>query len=484
MSREHATPSKYKQRISYTIGEAGHDMAYNMMANLFIIYATTSLFAGLKNANQLIALLTSSIVVIRLCEIFFDPLIAGFIDNRKTTRFGKFRPWAWGATILHSLLLIVLYSGFLRFLDKNYALLAATVIVFYALIDLIYTVKDTSFAGMVPALSVDSKERGIITSYARIGAALGGGDIVPLFMIPAVVFFTYLMTGQHQQGIQGWFWLGLILAIYCMITMTISMMNVRENTSIIRESRKRANIKDIFKSIFQNDQLMWVSLTYLIFAIGNVTSKPSIFYVYNYVLARPTWYWVVGAASAFCGIFSVPFYPILCKWISRKRVYLLAISGMLLAELLFIFSGKNLVLVVIATVLFFLPQQLIALVTMMIAIDSIEYEQLKHGIRNEAVTVSVHGSLDKIAGSLSSGIVGFIVIAANMSNANKATDLSTQNIQTFHLLAFVVPAILMVISLIIFLWKVKLTEEKHAQIVDTLSEKLTRPKVVPERGNN
>lgn len=464
--------SKMKQRVAYTIGEAGHDMAYNMMANIFIIYATTSLFAGLKNSNALIALLTSSIVVIRLIEIFFDPIIAGFIDNAKTTRWGKFRPLAWGATMIHALLLIVLYSGFLRLLDQNYALLAISVVAFYALIDFVYTIKDTSFAGMVPALSVDSKERGIINSFARVGAALGGGDIVPLFMVPTVVFFTYLMTGKHTQGVQGWFWLGLILAVYCMVTMTISMANVKENTSAIRSSRKRASIVDVFKSIFQNDQLMWISLTYLVFAIGNVTSKPSIFYVYNYVLGRPAWYWVVGAASTFCGIFSVPFYPILSKLISRRRVYVLAIAGMLLSEVLFIFAGKNLVITVAATVLYFLPQQLIALVTMMIAIDSIEYEQLKHGIRNEAVTVSVHGSLDKIAGALSSGIVGIIVIISGMGSASQAANLTARNIQMFHLSAFVVPAILMVISLIVFLTKVKLTEERHAKIVDKLNMKL------------
>ncbi|KRK88881.1 glycoside-pentoside-hexuronide (GPH):cation symporter [Lentilactobacillus sunkii] len=470
-----AATSKMKQRVAYTIGEAGHDMAYNLMANTFIIYATTSLFSGLKNANSLIALLTSSIVVIRLIEIFFDPLIAGFIDNAKTTRWGKFRPWAWGATMIHAVLLIILYSGFLRLLDQNYALLAITVVAFYALMDFVYTIKDTSFAGLVPALSVDSKERGIINSFARVGAALGGGDIIPLFMVPAIVFFTYLSTGHHTQGIQGWFWLGLILAIYCMVTMTISMANVKENTSAIRKSRKRASITDIFKSIFQNDQLMWISLTYLVFAIGNVTSKPSIFYIYNYVLARPAWYWVVGAASTLCGIFSVPFYPVLSKMITRRRVYIVAICGMLLSELLFVVSGKNLVLVVIATILYFLPQQLIALVTMMIGIDSIEYEQLKHGIRNEAVTVSVHGSLDKIAGALSSGIVGFIVIISGMGNATKAAHLSAQNVQTFHLSAFVVPAVFMIISLIIFLAKVKLTEEKHAQIVEKLNVELHKP---------
>lgn len=467
-----STYAKNKQRISYAIGEAGHDMAYNLMANTFIIYATTSLFAGLKNANQLIALLTSSIVIIRLFEIFFDPIIAGFIDNTKTTRFGKFRPWAWGATLVHAILLIILYSGFLRLMEGNYLALAITVVAFYALMDFVYTLKDTSFHGMVPALTVDSKERGILNSFDRIGAALGGGDIIPLFMVPAVVFFTYLSTGQRTQGIQGWFWLGLILAIYCIVTMSISMAGVHETNSVIRSSRKRASLKDVFSSIFRNDQLMWISLAYLVFAIGNVTSKPSIFYVYNYVLAKPAWYWVVGAASTFCGIFSVPFYPVLCKWIRRRNVFIVAISGMLLAEVLFVFSGKNLVLIVAATVLYFLPQQLITLVTMMVAIDSIEYEQLKHGIRNEAVTVSVHGSLDKIAGALSSGIVGVIVIISGMGSATDASKLTAANIATFHVSAFVIPAILMVVSLIVFLWKVKLTEEKHAKIVDTLNDKL------------
>ncbi|WP_309320011.1 MFS transporter, partial [Bacillus cereus] len=53
--------------------------------------------------------------------------------------------------------------------------------------------------------------------------------------------------------------------------------------------------------------------------------------------------------------------------------------------------------------------------------DAVEYGQWKNGTRNEAVTLSIRPLLDKIAGALSNGIVGFVAVAAGMTgNATAA----------------------------------------------------------------
>gem|GEM_PF-6836485 len=47
----------------------------------------------------------------------------------------------------------------------------------------------------------------------------------------------------------------------------------------------------------------------------------------------------------------------------------------------------------------------------------------------------------------------------------------TYGVATFKLYAFIVPAILMIISLAIYLFKVKLTEKRHQEIVAELEER-------------
>ena len=80
--------------------------------------------------------------------------------------------------------------------------------------------------------------------------------------------------------------------------------------------------------------------------------------------------------------------------------------------------------------------------------------------------------IDKLCGAFANGIVGYIAIAAGMTGSATAADMTTKNIRTFEGFAFYVPLVLAVLALVIFLTKVKLTEEKHEEIVEELKDKL------------
>ena len=57
-----------------------------------MVYVTNSLFSGVDKAvaGKLIGIITSLIVIIRIAEIFVDPLLGNLVDNT-TTKLGRFR---------------------------------------------------------------------------------------------------------------------------------------------------------------------------------------------------------------------------------------------------------------------------------------------------------------------------------------------------------------------------------------------------------
>lgn len=166
-------------------------------------------------------------------------------------------------------------------------------------------------------------------------------------------------------------------------------------------------------------------------------------------------------------------FPFLAKKFSRRYVYLGGLIMNILAYAIFILAGQNLLMVQIATVLFYFPQQWIFLSALMTITDSVEYGQLKNGVRNEAVTLSLRPLMDKIAGALSNGIVGFIAVAAGMSGSASVSNITQRDIHTFNLFAFALPGILMLFAGIVFFWKVRLFEKEHAEVVAQLEAKLT-----------
>lgn len=77
-----------------------------------------------------------------------------------------------------------------------------------------------------------------------------------------------------------------------------------------------------------------------------------------------------------------------------------------------------------------------------------------------------------VGGALSNGIVGFIAVAAGMTGDATAADMTAANIHTFKVCAFYVPLAVIILSGVVFLLKVKISEKMHADIVKQLEEQL------------
>jgi lactose/raffinose/galactose permease len=464
---------KMKQRVSYALGAFGHDTFYVTLSTYFMIFVTSSLFAGADKATtaKMIGVVTSLVVGIRLVEIVFDPIIGGIIDNTRS-KYGKFKPWLVIGGVISSILLVFLFSNFFGLSTANPTVFIIVFAIVFILLDSFYSFKDIAFWSMIPALSTETKERETLATFARFGSSLGANGTT-LIVVPIVTFFTYLVTGSHTQGASGWFWFGVTAAVVSGGTAILTAFGTKENDSVIRQQTEKSGIKEVFKAIGQNDQLMWLSLAYVAYAIANVATTAVLFYFFKYVLDQQAIYWIVGLVAAILGLIAVPLFPVLTRMISRRYVYLGGLALMILSYVLFTISGTNLVLVIIGLVLFYFPQQLIFLSALMTITDSVEYGQWKNGIRNEAVTLSIRPLLDKIAGALSNGIVGFIAVASGMTGNAVASDITTQGIATFKAYAFYAPAALMIFSAVIFAWKITLTEKKHAKIVEELETKLS-----------
>jgi len=81
--------------------------------------------------------------------------------------------------------------------------------------------------------------------------------------------------------------------------------------------------------------------------------------------------------------------------------------------------------------------------------------------------------LDKIAGALSNSIVGFVAIAAAMTNDVDPDLLTTANIETFKTAAFYAPLGVIILAFLVFTFKVSLTEKKHGEIVEILKQNMS-----------
>ena len=469
------------QRIAYAFGNLGQAAFYNAMSTYFIVYVTSCLFSGVDKAlaAKLIGVITSLVVIIRIAEIFVDPLLGNLVDNTNT-KWGRFRPWQFFGGLVSSVLIMLIFSGMFGLVNVNTTLFIVLFVITFIVLDVFYSLRDISYWGMIPALSSDSHER---STYTALGSFTGsiGGNAITILVIPVVTYFSWVFTGENAEHQSGWTAFGIIVAVLGIMTAWTVAFGTRENQSALR-----ANAEDnggplqAFKAVFQNDQLLWVALSYLLYAIANVTTTGVLLFLFKFVLDNQAAFSATGVIAMIAGLVMSPMYPILNRYIPRRYLYIGGMVSMIVAYVMLALFSSNIVLVFIALVLFYVPGTLIMMTVILSLTDSIEYGQLKNGKRNEAVTLSIRPMLDKIGGALSNGIVGFIALAAGMTGDATAADMTPTNIHVFKICAFYAPLILIVLSLLVFVSKVKITEKMHAQIVDELEAKLASGEIVDD----
>ena len=472
---------KLGQHIAYACGNLGQAAFYNAMSTYFIVYVTGCLFSGVDKAlaAKLIGVITSLVVIIRIAEIFIDPLLGNLIDNTNT-KWGRFRPWQFFGGLISAVLLAVIFSGMFGLVNVNTTLFIVLFVITFVVLDVFYSLRDISYWGMIPALSSDSHERSTYTALGSFTGSIGYNGIT-VVVIPIVSYFTWTLTGAKGEGQAGWTSFGIIVGLLGILTAWTVAFGTKESTNALRaKAQKNGNPLEAFKALFQNDQLLWVALSYLLYAIANVATTGVLMYMFKFILNNSAAYSIVGVVSVIAGIIMAPLYPILNKRIPRRYLYLGGMVLMVLGYLLFIVGTDNLAVVTVGLVFFYLPQTFIQMTAILSLTDSIEYGQLKNGKRNEAVTLSVRPMLDKIGGALSNGITGFIAVAAGMTGNATAADMTPSNIHTFEICAFYVPLILIVLSLLVFMFKVKIDEKMHAKIVKELEAKLASGEIVDD----
>ena len=189
-----------------------------------------------------------------------------------------------------------------------------------------------------------------------------------------------------------------------------TLFGVRENRNDMAEPAPKVSLKMIVRTITKNDQLMWISLIFLLQQIGNglVVGGIGSFYIYfefGYSGGLYSLFTMVGmSVTAFLMIF----YPVISRKLQRKPLMnilqIVAVAGyaMMLCAGLFLPSGAMIKFYVI-TVGYMLAnfgQFGFYLIMMISIINTVEYNEYKYGNRAEAIISSLRPFLTKMGSAI------------------------------------------------------------------------------------
>ena len=225
------------EKIGYALGDMAANFIFQAMLALQLSFYTDTFGLSAVQAGVLF-------FVVGIVAAAFNPVM-GFIADRTSTRWGKFRPWLlWTAVPFGIVGILTFTTPYMSSAGK--IIYAWTT---YLLLRLIYVMNNVPYASLTAVLSGDPDERTSIASYRQF-AANGAGFVVQSLAIPMVAF---LGRGNSARGYQ--LTMGLF-SVLCIIFFVIAFASTKER--ILPDPGQKTSVGQDLKDLVKNRP--WVAL--------------------------------------------------------------------------------------------------------------------------------------------------------------------------------------------------------------------------------
>lgn len=443
----------FQEKLSYGIGAYGKDLVYAIVASYLMVFYTD--VVGVSPAFVGGLFLTA-----RVWDAFNDPVMGWIVDNTKT-RWGKFRPWILVGTLLNSVVLALLYLNPANFLSG--AMVYVYCAVTYVLWGMTYTLMDIPYWSMIPSFSSDSKVRDQMSVIPRLFAMFGGQTINTF----GLVFIAFLGVNLGGTPSDGYFRLALIVSVLFVVCEIITFVKVREH--VVQPLKERITVKEVFKLLGQNDQLITIIVMTIIQQLAVYLVLGMIIYFFKYVIQNEAWYAIFGIVSTFAQLGAFLLFPTLVRSYSRKTIYVLSCVFFIVGLLGMFFFGASPDVspypLFAAVAILWIGNALAIVSTTVMLADTVDYGEFKFGRRSEGIVFSIQTLTVKV-GTAIAGFIGGMVLQFVGYVPNAAQTAET--IFSLRFVMFILSAIMVFVILLIYLKFYKLNGRFYKDMLSML----------------
>lgn len=458
-----------KNKICFGLGTVGRDALYSLVSMYLLVHLTDVV----KFSDGGLAVIGVMLTLFGVFDAIIDPFVGAIVDNTKT-KWGKFKPWILIGMIGTGILTILMFHNFDMSETSHIILLAVT----YLLFSIFFSLNDISYWSLMPAISKDQSVRESVGAFARICANVG--------MFAMVLSYTQIPTWFAPLGINArdaYFISAIVITIIMWIFQSVTLFGVKEDRSHL-EATEKTTIKDLFRALFKNDQLLVTAVSMALFMIGYCTTTGFGTYYFKYAYKNEDMYMIFAAVLAVAQLTALSVFPLFRKKFTRKQLYTGSMIAVAVSYIIFFLSFEWMPLIVISGLGLFFAQAFIQLLMLLFLADAVEYGEWKLGKRNEAASFAVQPFINQFGGAISKGIVSFTLIISGINaiaqglTGNKDIDAEyvmnntpDSSIWIMKLSMMILPLICILIGFFLYQKKFKIDEKMYEQICKDLEER-------------
>lgn len=447
-------------KISYGMGDLSSQLVWTFVGTYLAVFYTD--IVGLTPA------VASAIMLgVRILGVFTDPIM-GAVSERTRSKFGRFRPYiAFGAPFL-AIFSILTFTA--PFGNGSAGVIWATVI--YVIASLLYTVVNVPYAALSGVMTEDNQERNSLNGWRSVGMNVG--------MLLVNFVFPLLMLALSAKNSSTADARGYLLAsvIYCVLSVPMFFAVFKNSREVVQPANagQKVSIKETLSNVFGNKYLMIVFLVMLIQMTAFMGRIAVASYYIIYCLGSFALIAIImtipSIGGALCSMLVVPF----ANRFGKKKVLMATMLFQGIGLLVVYFSDfENLFMVIIGHIIFGIFNVGFPVTLSMVA-DSVDYQELKTGIRTDGTAYAFYGLANKLGNAIGASF-GVLLIGLFGYSATLGQNQSAGTLNGINIVVNLIPAILYFVGVIAcwILWD--LSEEKVEDIRKEFDNRRTSKKM-------
>lgn len=445
-------PFGLRDKVGYLLGDFGNDFSFLLVSSFLMVYYTDAVGISAAAVGTLF-------LIARFWDAVTDVIWGRFIDTRKTTPHGKFKPWIFRMSIPLVIATILLFVQIPGMSDGFYL---AYAYVTYMLWAALYGTVNIPYGSMAAVISGDSTHRSQLSGWRTMGAMSANmiiGVIVPLF-----IFVNNEVSGSR---------LLMLAIIFGILAFSCYMGCVRLSTERIVQPEKKPgeqNFLTTLKGFGKNKPFIVLVISSLLFLLTQMLVMAINVYLFKDYFDNASALSIFTLIQSGIIFLSMTTLTPLVKRFGKKE---LGATGMLIAGsfylVLYFIPNISLPVFLGINAIGLIGFAYFNLIIWAFVSDAIDYQEYVTGLREDGTVYSVYSFARKLGQAFAGGLTGYaLAYIGYISGAPAQTQEVKDGIYT---IATLLPAITYLIVGILLIFFYPLNKKRTKQLEIDLAEK-------------
>ena len=448
-----------KDKIGYTLGDLGCCCTEQFRAMFLTVFYTLVLKINPIHVGTIL-------LITKVWDAINDPIIGAIIDARKAKAGKKFIPWMRAFSIPCAILMCI---GFLNVSNWDYGFKLAYVLITYILYESMYTCVNVPFGSLSSVMTDDTNHRTDLSRYRSLGGTI--------FMTVIVIVGPLFLYKDNQPVASNFLLLAIICACISVFCIQVTCVWCKERVEIPDVEREKINYFQVLKNISKNRALLGVIIASLVGMIAASVVNGLNTYLFKDYFGNVKLMSISGMLSTVYAIITFIGTKFVANKFGKKEWCMYGAGfAAIVYGVLFFLPIKNPIMFIAINGICYIGASGFQILIWAMVNDSIDYQELKTGTRNESIVYSTYSFFRKIAAALSASLSSFILafIGYNVNAATQTPEVIS-NLWKSYTGIYSLGYVIAILSLF-FIYP--LTKKKTEEMLQELSIKREKTKSV------